>query len=300
MSIEEVESAVGVEVEAEAPAVEVDSASVSDDAPVAEVASDESTDTADSSLAAEAEDEDATTEDVASVSFPSADEFGWDDWDGTREALPEMLHPWAERFNTYYQSKIDTAVEDLGETRKIYEAIMGGEEDPRITKLTTASEEWGNKFADLEGQHEALRREYEDYQKVVDQAIEEEAQMYVDSFKKTNNDLFEDEVLSDTFANLLDNGWTLEQAAVAARLPKNVLAVAERAKADGVPEAYALRLAEGAKSQPAKPRKGAEITSGATTPARTPEQASLDTSSAMSLKDFRSHVARNALKKHRS
>ena len=255
MSIEN-EGTEGVEVEAEAAPVEVDSASVSDDAPVAEVASDESSDTADSSLAAEAEGDDVSTSETASVSFPSADEFGWDDWDGAS--------------------------------------------DPRITELQTASTTWGEKFSVLESQHEVLQREYEDYQKVVDQAIEEEAQMYVDSFKKTNNDLFMDEVLSDTFAGLLENGWTLEQAAVAARLPKNVLAVAEKARADGVPEAYALRLAEGAKSQPAKPRKGARITSGATTPARTPEQASLDTSSAMSLKEYRSHVARNALKKHRS
>ena len=301
MSIEDIESAEGVEVEAEAPAVEVDSASVTDDAPVAEVASDDSTDTADSSLVAETEDEDIATETAASVSYPSADEFGWDDWDGTHEALPEMLHPWASKFGEYYQTKISSITEDLGETRKIYEAIMKGEEDPRIAELQTASTEWGDKFSSLEGRHEALQREYEDYQKVVDQAIEEEATMYVESFKQAHADLFDDDKLADVFAGLLENGWTLEQAAVAARLPKNVLAVAEQAKADGEPEAYALKLAEGAKSQPAKPRKGAEITSGATTPARTPEQASLaPTSSAMSLKDYRSQVARNALKKHRS
>ena len=300
MSIEDIEGTEGAEVEAEAAPVEVDSASVSDDAPVAEVASDESSDTADSSLAAEAEGDDVSTEETASVSFPSADEFGWDEWDGTHDSLPEPLHSWGNRFNEHYQNKISAITDDLGETRKIYEAIMGGDEDPRIVELQTASADWGNKFADLEGQHEVLRREYEDYQKVVDQAIEEEATMYVESFQQSNKDLFDNDKLANTFAGLLENGWTLEQAAVAARLPKNVLAVAEKARADGVPEAYALRLAEGAKSQPAKPRKGARITSGATTPARTPEQASLDTSSAMSLKDYRSQVARNALKKHRS
>ena len=168
MSIEDIESAEGVEVEAEAPAVEVDSASVTDDAPVAEVASDDSTDTADSSLVAETEDEDIATETAASVSYPSADEFGWDDWDGTHEALPEMLHPWASKFGEYYQTKISSITEDLGETRKIYEAIMKGEEDPRIAELQTASTEWGDKFSSLEGRHEALQREYEDYQKVVD------------------------------------------------------------------------------------------------------------------------------------
>ena len=300
MSTEDIEGTEGVEVEAEAAPVEVDSASVSDDAPVAEVASDESSDTADSSLAAEAEGDDVSTEETASVSFPSADEFGWDEWDGTHDSLPEPLHSWGSKFNEHYQTKINSITEDLGETRKIYEAIMGGDEDPRIAELQTASTEWGSKFADLEGQHEVLRREYEDYQKVVDKAIEEEATMYVESFQQSNKDLFDNDKLASTFAGLLENGWTLEQAAVAARLPKNVLAVAEKARADGVPEAYALRLAEGAKSQPAKPRKGARITSGATTAARTPEQASLDTSSAMSLKEYRSHVARNALKKHRS
>ena len=72
-----------VDVPVEAAPVEA----VSDEAPVA----------SDPSLSA-----DTDPVDEAPVSFPSADEFAWDDWDGEDNSLPEQMHSWADKFRTHY------------------------------------------------------------------------------------------------------------------------------------------------------------------------------------------------------
>ena len=242
-------------------------------------------------------DEEAVEE--APVSFPSHEEFGWDDWDGSNEGLPEQLRGWGAQFDSYYQKKINAAVQDQTDTREIYEALMSGKEDPRVAKFETELGEWKEKHAALEAEFEASRQEYQEYQKTVEQAIEEEAKEYAEQFAEDNPDLFETEELVNVFGDLLEEGWILEHAAVAARLPEHIREVARQAKADGVPDSYALKLAQGAKSRPAKPRPGAEITAGAVTPARSSEQVSLPDNKPMSLQDFRKQVARNALSSKR-
>ena len=246
-----------------------------------------------SSLTAEP---DPQPEAEAPVSFPSADEFGWDTWDGKHESFPDQLQPWGERIGSFYSKKMEDLNNDLDRNKEIYEALMGGKEDPRLAKYQTEVSEWETKYNTREQEFNALQTEYTDYQKIVNQAIEDEANEYANAFRDANPQLFENGELKERFTALLEDGWSVESAAVASRLPKSALAVAREAKSNGVPETYALRLAEGAKSRPAKPRPGAQITAGATTPARPPEQAPLapDTG-AMSLRDFRTLAARRAL-----
>ena len=272
----------------EAAAVEAAPIETEESAPV------ESVEPADNSLAAE---EEAVEE--APVSFPSHEEFGWDEWDGTSDALPEQLRGWGTQFGTYYHKKMDSMISDMDQTREIYEALMGGNEDPRVAQMQSDVDSWKEKHAHVVGQHEFLQKEFADYRNLVEDAIKQEANEYAEEFASNNKDLFENEALSGPFEKLLEEGWILEHAAVAARLPESVRDVARQAKSDGVPDAYALKLAQGAKSRPAKPRPGAALTSGATTPARSSEQVPLATNQPMSLKEFRTQVARNALSSKR-
>tara|TARA_R110000796_G_scaffold200619_1_gene316628 strand:+ start:653 stop:1534 length:882 start_codon:yes stop_codon:yes gene_type:complete len=272
----------------EAAAVEAAPIETEESSPV------ESAEPADLSLTAE----DEAVED-APVSFPSHEEFGWDDWDGSADALPEQLRGWGSQFGTYYHKKMDTMASDMDQTREIYDALMGGHEDPRIEKMQGDLTSWQDKHAHSEGQLEYLQKEFNEYQQIVEEAIKQEANEYADEFASTNQDLFENEKLSEPFAELLEEGWILEHAAVAARLPQHLRDIARQAKSDGVPDTYALKLAQGAKSKPAKPRPGAAITSGATTPVRSSEQVSLPSNKPMSLRDFRTQVARNALSNKR-
>jgi hypothetical protein len=236
--------------------------------------------------------------------FPSADDFGWDSWDGQGEALPESIRPWGDKFNSYYTTRSDQRVESelnaANRTKDLYDALLGGSEDPRVKEYGEKIGEWETKYSTLDDEMTGLRTEYDGYKKAIDEAVEEEAKQYASAFKDKNPDLFKNKDLANRFADLLEEGWDLESGAVASRLPAEALQVARQAKADGVPDAYALRLAQSTKSARAPvPRPGAKITSGATTPARSPEQESLDQRSAMSFQDLRNHVARRALKTNR-
>ena len=57
------------------------------------------------------------------ASFPSADEFGWDNWDGTEESLPEDVRTWGKQFQAYYAAQQVSALETqkarLDETKRI-------------------------------------------------------------------------------------------------------------------------------------------------------------------------------------
>ena len=241
----------------------------------------------------------ADSEEAPPVSYPSSDEFEWNQWAGDIETLPEQVRPWGVGLDKYYQDKMNGMSSDIDQTREIYEALLGGKEDPRIGEFQKSVEGLEQKYGDISSRYEALDKEYTDYQTTVRDAIEAESQEYAQEFAEKNPELFSNDELAESFADLLEEGWILEHAAEAARLPKAVLDVARQAKKDGVPDAYALRLAKGAKSKPATPRPGAALTSGATTPARASEQAELAQDKPMSLKEYRTQVARNALNRRR-
>ena len=238
------------------------------------------------------------------ASIATADEFGWEDWDGKHESLPEEMRSWGEKFNSYYATKEEQALgklrTELEDVQKIYDALLGGNEDPRIAEYQQKMTDWEQKHNTQLESFTQLKEEYAKYQTAIQEAIDKEAEEYASWFKSENKDLFEDKKLETTFYKLVEEGWDLETAAKATRLSPQSLVRARKAKADGVPDSYALRLAGGTGQRATAPRPGARITAGATTPSRAPEQTSIVERNALSMKDLRGHVARNALKKHRS
>ena len=238
------------------------------------------------------------------ASFPSADDFSWDNWAGQHDELPEHVRSWSEKFNAYYMSQQATALEQQRladeDTKRIYEALIGGNEDPRVGEYQAKVTEWEQKHAEQSAEHKKLQETYQSYQASIQEAIDQEATEYAKWFKTEYKALFSDEKLESTFYELVDEGWDLEPAAKATRLPQQALDLARKAKADGVPDEYALRFASGGERRTQAPRPGARITAGATTPSRAPEQTQIEERSALSMKDLRGQVARIALKKHRS
>ena len=237
--------------------------------------------------------------------FPSSEEFGWDDWDGEVETLPEQIRPWAEPLSSRYTTRADERIaqsaKDSSSLKELYDALIEGKEDPRVAQYTQQLKELEEKHTGVLGEWETkygdLEKIHKDYQTNVEAAITKEADQYAKWFRSQNEDIFANDTLSATFVALLEEGWEMESAAVAARLPAASIQAARQAKADGVPDAYALRLAGGAES-PAAPRPGAKITSGATAPARSSEQAALpEKVEATSFRDLRNQVARTALNK---
>ena len=288
MSDEDLEAGV------ESPVIEAVEAPV-DSAPV-DAVSDEAPAASDPSLS-----DDTAPDDDAPVSFPSHDDFGWDDWDGAADKLPESVRGWADRVTSYHstrhQSELQAQQQRLKQQHNLYETLISGREDPRVAELTAKHTEWETKHADLTAKYSALEDEKRIYEQGVQQSIELEAERYAKAFQESNTDIFNDDDLSNLFADLLEEGWDLDTAAEASRLPQSALKVARGAKVDGVPDSYALKLARGTKMRTPQPRPGAKITSGATTPSRSAERVETTDTGAMSLKDWRNHVARNAMKK---
>ena len=235
----------------------------------------------------------------------TAEDFGWDGWDGEVDSLPEPARGWATPLQSHYTRQADQRVEqhtkDVSGLKELYEALLEGKTDPRIDTYAAQVKELEDKHTSLvgewQGKYDTLESAYKQYQGNVEAAIDKEADQYATWFKGQNPDVFSDEKLATTFVALLEEGWEMESAVTASRLPVAQLQAARQAKADGVPDSYALRLAGGAES-PAAPRPGAKITSGATSPARSREQTMVPEKVApTSFKDLRHQVARLALKK---
>jgi hypothetical protein len=286
-----------LEAGAEAPVSEAVDAAV-DSAPV-DAAVEEAPAASEPSLSAETD-----IEEPAPVSFPSSDDFGWDDWDGEHESLPEEVRSWGQRVHDYHSSRHQAELarqkQELADHHNLYEALIAGREDPRVEQYQGQVKDWEHKHAILEAKYQTLEDDNKRFMESINKSIEEEAERYAQSFQESNPDIFNSDALSDKFADLLEEGWGLEHAAEASRLPDSVLKIAKDAKADGVPDSYALKLARGTKMRTPQPRPGARITSGATTPSRSPEQVETTDTGAMSLKDWRKHVARNALNKNKT
>ena len=211
------------EIEAGAAAPASEAAEVAPEAVSAESAPAEAADTGVAEDSSDLSLSDASDEsEAAPVSFPSADEFGWDDWDGTHDALPEPVRGWGSRLSTHYSSAADTKIKEQQEsseyTQRLYDALMSGDEDPRISEYSTKIADWETKFGTLDDKHSTMSTEYEEFKASVNAAIEQEAEEYANSFRETNSDLFSDEKLAETFADLLEEGWDLETAAEAFRL----------------------------------------------------------------------------------
>ena len=231
---------------------------------------------------------------------PSA-AFDWVTWEGETDSLPDGARAWAAPFKTHYSKGLEEKVSEAEELKKIYDSLLSENADPRVPDLeakikeleeagTASTSEWETKYSALEKQHQ-------EYQATIEAAIEKEAEDYSKWFQQENPDIFENEALAEVFVGLMDEGWDMETAAKAVRLPAPLLQAARQAKADGVPDSYALRLA-GRAERPAAPRPGAKLTAGATAPARSREQAMLpDKVQPTSFKDLRNQVARTALKR---
>lgn len=232
---------------------------------------------------------------TAPSEWPNADEFSWDDWDGTHESVPELVQPWAQKFTDYHTQRFQAQQKDLDETRKIYEALLTGEQDPRVEELTTEKDSWKGKYETLNETHTA-------HVAATEELLREEADAWARWFYGQHEELFQDAKVYDHFNALQDEGWIAEDAVVLAQMPENVVEVARRAKADKVPIEYALKLAyaELAATEPPappEPRPGAQLTSGADTSPRTNDSVRSSVRDVRGLTDKRMVAAERAWNK---
>jgi len=237
--------------------------------------------------------------------FPSYDDFGWDNWAGEVSNLPEMVQPWAQKVYDQRQSWVDSKVSEstaeADRVKEIYNALLDGHDDPRYGELNTKHESLQKKFDELTTSSTTAQTEYAAFKEEINVAIEEEANRYADWFERTHGHLFQEPAAVEKMDTLLKEGWEIDYVPSLVGLPDEIIAAATKALKDGVPAKYAIQLAQqAAPSKPVpSPRPAAKITSGATSAPAVPHQLKQsDKNQVKTLDDMRLNAAQNAFKRH--
>lgn len=244
----------------------------------------------------------------------------WDSWDGEVDSLPSQYHETARGMSQHYERRSKENDDEISTLRAMYAAMLDGDEDPRIGQLTTQLEELQKKFDDRNTEYQTLEENFHSSQDAA-------AREYVNQFWEKNQELAQDAEKLERFALLLEDHaqlggmWDGDVAAELVYMSNEAVEVAIAAKKEGVPDAYALKLAkahvklEEVKAQPSPeeikaaevkakaeakakaPRTGAKITNGATRASR-PQVAKKSMGDASSLDDLRVLAARRAFSVH--
>lgn len=233
-------------------------------------------------------------------SFPTAENFGWSDWDGKIDGLPEKAQPWAQQIYDHRQTWVDKEMESQGvETQRlqdIYTELISGQADPRVAEGVTALEKLQTKFDELERTSGLTTTEYEEYKAAMQKAVNDEAEAIATVFKSAHPEIFDDKAKLALFGELLEEDWDLEAIPKVMALGEAAQAVARQARVAGTPDKFALQLAGSTISKPAAPRPGATITAGAAGSAPPPHLAKAGSGDARTFDEIRNNAALRALK----
>jgi len=119
---------------------------------------------------------------VPAEAFPGVDSFDWDNWDGSDyEAFPEQIRPWVDKLGDKYTKHLDSTTSqhtsELDYWKRMYEAMSYGEEDPRVSELSTQLEELTSKNTEMQDK-------YSQMEKVLNEEREAENTRYFTWFEK--------------------------------------------------------------------------------------------------------------------
>ncbi len=220
---------------------------------------------------------------------PALPEFDFDAWNGEVEGLPEAYRPIGTNLTSRWENKFSRSEREIQKLRDLNEALLMGGEDPRIESMRS-------EYDTLNKTHAEMQAEFEGYKAQIQEMRDRDAEEYAKSFRDKYPEYFEDDTLGQQLSELIDEEWDPEAAATVLKMGEEALGIARKAKADGVPDSYAIRLAETAVRQKpkAEPRPGAKITSGATA-SPSPNQQLIGEADVSNLDDKRLLVARKML-----
>tara|TARA_R110000765_G_scaffold194473_2_gene300083 strand:+ start:4236 stop:5042 length:807 start_codon:yes stop_codon:yes gene_type:complete len=229
------------------------------------------------------------------ISSSEASSFDWEDWDGSVDQLPENHREIGGRFSSHYESQASKSKDELEGLRELYDAMMSGREDPRIAKFQSDQKSFDERY-------NGLQDKFDGYRSQVEKTQTEEAQTWADQFEERHKDLLSDTKQRERMVGFLDQGWDPDVALKLLSMDEEFVKMAEEAKSNGVPDSYAIRLAEVSagntkieKQKKIAPRPGARITAGATG-AKNPQQVVREIKDSDGLDDRRIYAARAALK----
>lgn len=267
----------------------------------AESAESTSTETVESTGAAEA------TESVETPELESSPAFNFGEWDGSSDSLPEDYRPIYSSINDRLETTTAELKESLQRDREIYQALLDGEDvngatqkelvaaQKELEELKNGSSSWAEEKAKLEEQLSALNEQVGGYQKSEQEALD----VWANSFREKHADVLKNETVKANFVHLLDAGVDPDVGIELVQAPVDLANKAIDYMNNGVPGAYALRLAqaEHKKTQIVEPRPAAQLTAGAAA-ATVPNSSEKSlTPNTFSIRDVRRLAAARAYKK---
>ena len=238
---------------------------------------------------------DASPEEMRTA--PTYDTFGWDDWNGDVEGLPEDARGWYGKFDERHKAVLASEQTRYSELDKLFNAYLQSGDDPRIADLT-------NKFNTLTDEHDSVQVLYRQAQLEIaarNEREEKDAEAWSDQFLAQNKEFLDKSDHRKQFIAALDTGWEPSDALVLLQMPEEARKEASAALAEGTPSSRALKfgqLTAAQKSVLPPPRDAASVVAGAEGGPARPHRSQRSLNDGASLKDMRGLVARNALRKH--
>lgn len=246
-------------------------------------------------------------------SFASPD--AWEhreEWDGTEDLLPEEVRGWYGYFNTRFmseqekaQARYEAQVQELTDTsgmwKRMYDASLSGDEDPRVAELNSTLESERQAWEAEKAQWAEERKEWEAH-------LEAESERYMGWVKETYPELL-DKVTPESqqvIFELMDNDLEFHHALLINELgPEAVKEALDMAKG-GVDDVRILRYIsktydpkaaarEEAKLKP--PAKSADLVAGSAgrTEINPPATEVKEDLSKLSRRELQVRAARNAI-----
>ena len=244
---------------------------------------------------------------VSSEPAVTHESFNWDGWEGKSDTFPEDVRPWADRISAYHTKQNEELQSNHTNLKSLYDSILTGAEDPRIKQFDETKAGWDterteflSKQTELQSGWDGSKQDLLNYEQAVFKYHVQQAEQQLEDFVNARPEILKDEAKYELFSGLLDEKWDLESADKLLQMTPEALAVARKARSEGVPAAYAIKFAEKAPPQVQKPqpRPAATITSGAVS-RTTPHASSRGMGDAKSLEESRAMASARALKLHK-
>lgn len=192
--------------------------------------------------------------------------FEWDSWDGTTyDPFPEEVRPLAEQFGTFYSSKQEKVKAEHDRLQTLYDALIAGDEDPRIGEFTSKYEQEAAARAKFEEDYKGLRSEYDGVVQFVLDREATRAEQEATAFQQQHAWLFSGKY-DDVSIELLDAGFPFTSLPELVKLPDSVRSTAKELLAKVKDPATAIRVAK-AESQVPPPAGTEAFVAGSTSPA---------------------------------
>jgi hypothetical protein len=113
----------------------------------------------------------------AAPEFPSADDYGWDDWDGeSLDDFDERVRPYLDKardkWNASWEGRLAESAQKAKRFEDMYKAVTFGEEDPRISETS-------QELAKAQAYVKSLEQELRNSRQEMDRRADAESERYI-------------------------------------------------------------------------------------------------------------------------